>query len=537
MPAGRILSRAGEEARPRGGTVTHVCPHDSRFGLLARGRCPEGARIPVRAGLVAALVGSSLAWGALGCGRDQVEIISAIPNGEAGIDAGAATCSSNLADRLRVFDISVGKSIAWQKYGYDGFPFDERVALAVQPTGEGYIAWGEVNPKAATDPTAPSPLGVHVTPVDANFARAGADVILPDGLEVSGLVAHDNGFAVLVRVLDPGQAIAFGDTGDFPTIASLVRYKNGQQAWQAYLTGSLSQDAAETQTVYSPFLEGQLVWSDSTYGAYFVVRGGTTDGNPAFWRDALVFRDSFGQPAPLSVTHGCSNNGGVRLIPDPNKVNLSGTANQPEMTGLCVQQSRVAVKLTALENDQTVSDQEVHWSGYSGAKLGSLVKTADGYLVFWLSLGASNDHTGHDIRMARFDNSFNLVAGPTWLTRTPNVEEWNLHVVPYGNNQFLMIYGEIAITGPADDTDWAMYLGNYSGLRMKIIAADGTTLAQTENPIQGAPTTANAEPVVLPDGSVAWAFVNPTPDYSQVITGPNGPGQTTLHLARVCFAQ
>jgi len=206
------------------------------------------------------------------------------------------------------------------------------------------------------------------------------------------------------------------------------------------------------------------------------------------------------------------------------------------MTGLCVQQIPQAVKLTALEADSLVSDQEVGVPGYSGAKLGSLVRSGDGYLVFWLSLGGTNDHQGHDVRMARFDSNFNLVGGPTWLTRTPGVEEWNLHVVPYGPDRFLMMYGEIEITGPADDSDWAMYLGNFAGTRLKVISSDGKTLDETKEPIPGIPTTANAEPASSSDGDVAWAFVNPAPDFSQRITGPSGPGQTALHIARVCYS-
>jgi hypothetical protein len=481
----------------------------------------------MRVRLTAAILAAYVSSLAAGCGRDTIPLISAAPS----------TCPASLEQRLQVFDIPVTKNIAWQKFGYDGFPFDERLALAVHPSGQNYVAWGEVNASSGTgDVNSSSPPGVRVTPLDGNWARRGDDVVLAGGREVSGLVAHDNGFAILMRGDNPGAAIDIGDSGDSPTVASLVRYKNGAQAWQSYLTGTLSKDAAETQTVYSPFLEGQLVWNESFYGAYFVVRGGTTDANPRFWWDTLVYRDSFGQPTtPLSPTHGCSNNGGIRLLADSARINLQGSPST-EMIGLCVQQSRVALKFTSLENNQTVSSDEVYWPGYAGAKLGSLVKTGDAYLVFWLSLGGTNDHQGHDIRMARFDASFSLVSGPVWLTRTPGVEEWNLHVVPYGTDRFLMMYGEIDITRPADDTDWAMYLGTYAGTRLKIISADGTTLTETTEPIQAAPTTANAEPVVLPNGDVAWAFANPAPDYSKPIVGPNGPGQTTLHIARVCYA-
>lgn len=465
------------------------------------------------------------------CGRQAITLISAAPDGgvAVGPDGLAPACPASLAARLVVVDIPVDKNIAWQKPGYDHFPVDERVMLAVGSDGQGYLAWGEVNTGASGDVASPSPLGVHVTPLDASLVVQPGEVVLPTAQEVAGLVAHDDGFAILIRDSDQGTAI---DLGDGATVAFLARYKYGEQDWRYPLTGSLSADLDETKTVYSPFLEGQLMWDESAYGAYFAIRGGSNDSNAGYWRDLLVFRDGFGRPAPLSLSHGCQNNGGIRLIADPNRANPVGVKNLPQMTGLCVQQAAPALKFTGLEADKVVSQQEVAWTGYCGAKLGSLVKIADGYLVFWLSLGPSNGQKGHDIRMARVDGNFNLVSGPSWLVQTPGIEEWNLHVAPYGDDQLLMMYEEIAITRPADESDDAMYLGNFLGTRLRLLAADGTLL--TDELVGNLATTANAEPVALPgSGDVAWAFVNPAPDFTQQVAGPNGPGQTVLHVARV----
>ena len=480
---------------------------------------------------IAVLGGLGFILAATGCGRQGVEIIGRLPDGA----VVPTPCPATLAGRLTVASVAVDKNIAWQKMGYDHFPIDERVALAVQPDGQAQIAWAEVNPTKAADGSQQAPLGVHITPLDANFARSAADIVLPTCQEVSGLVAHDDGFALLTRDDNPGTKI---DNGDGNTVAFLLRYQNGQPQWKVPLTGSESLDAAETHTVYSPFLEGQLVWSGSAYGAYFVVEGGEGDPQKGYWRDALVFRDPFGFMAPWTVAHGCENNGGIRLIADAGKTNLASStwASLPAMTGLCVQQIPQAVKLTALEADSLVSDQEVGVPGYSGAKLGSLLKIAGGYLVFWLSLGDTNDHQGHDIRMARLDSSFNVVSGPTWLTRTPGIEEWNLHVVPYGPDHFLMVYIDIAITESAQ-ANYAMYLGNYVGTRLTLLDASGTPLSDSGALVQGAPTTANAEPVVLGNGDVAWPFVNPTPDFTQTVDNPNGPGQNTLRIARVRYCQ
>lgn len=444
-------------------------------------------------------------------------------------------CPDTLAARLSLLSIPVDKNVAWQKPGYDYFPADERIALAVQPNGQAQIAWTEVNPNTGADGRQQAPLGVHVTPLDEHLARRADDTVLASAREVGGLVAHDDGFALLTRDTNPGPKI---DNGDGDTLAFLVRYQDGQPPWRKPLTGSDSGDAPETFTLYSPFLEGQLVWTGTTYGAYFVVEGGIGDPQQKYWRDALVFRDPFGLPAPWSVVHGCQNNGGIRLIVDPSKTNPQGgtTTSYPELTGLCVQQARQTVKFTALEADAVVSDQEVAWPGYAGARLGSLLKVPDGYLVFWLSLGDTNEHQGHDIRVARLDKSFAVVAGPSWaIPRTPNIEEWNLHVVPYGPDRLLMIYQQIDITGPVSTADYALYFGNLVGTHLTLL--DGTGQVLSDEIVQGAPITAHAEPIVLSGGDVAWPFVNPSPDFTQTVPGPNGPGQTALHIARVRYCQ
>jgi len=465
------------------------------------------------------------------CSSRGVTIIGLLPDGA----VAPVPCPAALAERLSVTDIPVDKSIAWQKPGYDGFPYDERVALAVQPNGQALLAWSEFNPTKAADGSQQPPLGVHVTPLDSAFARrAGtSETILATAREVSGLVAHDDGFALLTRDLNPGTPI---DLGDGDTVAFLVRYQNGQQTFSVPLTGSASGDAAETFTLYSPFLEGQLVWSGSAYGAYFVVKGGQGDSRQGFWRDALVFRDPFLGMTPWNIVHGCENNNSLRLIADPAKANLVSAAwpTLPEMTGLCVQQAPQSLKFTAMEADRLVSDQEVEWAGYSGARMGSLLKISGGYLVVWLSLGAAIDQSGHDIRMARLDSNFQVVMGPSWVTRTPGREEWNLHVVPYGSDRFLMVYGDIAITS-SPGGDYAVYLGDYVGTHLALVDVDGDVIS--DEIVSGAPTTANAEPVVLPNQDVVWPFVNPSPDYTRTVTAVNGPGQTTLHVARVRYCQ
>ncbi|MGC9986622.1 MAG: hypothetical protein ABSF35_23770 [Polyangia bacterium] len=110
-------------------------------------------------------IGCWLGLAAASCGRDRVEIIGALPDG------GSVTtpCPSTPAARLTVTSIAVDKNIAWLKPGYDYFPADERVALAIQPDGQAQIAWAEVNLTKASDGSQQPPLGVHITLLDSKL--------------------------------------------------------------------------------------------------------------------------------------------------------------------------------------------------------------------------------------------------------------------------------------------------------------------------------------------------------------------------------
>ncbi|MER6356953.1 hypothetical protein ABT186_35380 [Streptomyces sp. NPDC001634] len=112
----------------------------------------------------------------------------------------------------------------------------------------------------------PAADGVHVTTLSGSLERHGPDVVVPGAKEVGGLVAHDDGFALLTRVPDSNK---WGETA-----AALFRYRNGAQAFSTKLTGAASNDTA-------PVLDSQLKWNGTMYGAYFVVHGagGFADGH------------------------------------------------------------------------------------------------------------------------------------------------------------------------------------------------------------------------------------------------------------------
>jgi hypothetical protein len=77
-----------------------------------------------------------------------------------------------------------------------------------------------------------------VQPVDpTTFASNGDAVKIANAKEAGGLVAHDDGFAILTTLPVPsGTEASLVPPESYP-IATLIRYKNGAQAWSTALNG------------------------------------------------------------------------------------------------------------------------------------------------------------------------------------------------------------------------------------------------------------------------------------------------------------
>src|SRR3954469_1985559 len=144
-------------------------------------------------------------------------------------DAGTSGCPQSLADRLSVTEIDLDVDVRYKRATNDNFPVDERVSLAVQPDGTGYVAWIDN-----------STGNVRVTPLDAALLRRAPDVVVP-GEDIGGLIAQPDGFALLTRRTDPGTApINLDQGGVVEKAAFLVRYRNGAEAFAVPLTGTAS---------------------------------------------------------------------------------------------------------------------------------------------------------------------------------------------------------------------------------------------------------------------------------------------------------
>lgn len=132
----------------------------------------------------------------------------------------AALAAASLANAFSASDLTLSKdsvklsgTFKYAVPGYDFRPHHARTPFAVSSgNGNAYVAYG-------TGST------VYVQQVDHanNFAAVGSPVAVP-GLRAGGLVAHDDGFALLTTRSD-------GTTVNNEPTTYLVRYTSGKESW------------------------------------------------------------------------------------------------------------------------------------------------------------------------------------------------------------------------------------------------------------------------------------------------------------------
>ncbi len=466
---------------------------------------------------------------AIGCGTKIAQTTLDPGLDSFGLDAGstvtpAAACAATLRERLTVTRVDVDGDIRYRRAGYGGVARDERIAFAVQPSGAAQVAWLD-NSLAS----------VHVTPLTKEQTRAAPDAIV-DGFDLGGLVAHEDGFAILTRRNDPGEPI-----GDIPggapvaPAAFLVRVQNGREVFASPLTGTLNiTDAADNlRRDCSTGLFGRLAFNGSFYGSYFTVRGCKGDWADGHDGDKLVYADSDGRFVRGGWTWRCSRNLGIRLLPEDGA-----------FTSLCMSDSAPQAGLNLVVSGQSsrLIAHEYSLPGYSGGDFGSVVKLSDGrYFVAWLSRGVREISTStlevamdqHDIGYQILSPDYTPIGRPTWLFSTRDIDETNLHLVPYGPDRILVVWD--AVESPQCRA--GVCLGSFGGTHVRLINGDGTFASAEE--VIAAPPASGDDIAVYPNGDVGWAFVPAARDYSTVLNTTNGvpdvPPARQISVARMTY--
>ncbi|WP_405868029.1 hypothetical protein [Streptomyces sp. NBC_00005] len=423
--------------------------------------------------------------------------------------AGAATtATSSLA--VTTNTVSLSAKFPYLSAGYNNEREWTRTATAVAPNGTLRVAW-------------PASDGVHVTPLTSAGKRSGADTVVKGTKEVGGLVAHNNGFALLTRVSDTNKWKE--------TAAAIVRYTNGKQTFRTKLTSTATHDT-------SPGLDGQLTWNGSKYGAYFVVHGagGFADGH---FGDKLSYISAKGSKLSGGWSWGCSHNEGIALHAEK-----SGA-----FTSLCFDDWRSGLFVSTgigAPDVAPVVQREQCWAGYCGgtfpSRTGDLVKSSTGrYATAFASRGAASakknpaDSSGrgwsvtpqtstHQVAVAFLKNRNSGPGKAIRLSNTKGTEHVNVHLAPYGKDKLLLSWESLKNAKCKAGT----CTGTFTGTHLRLIDWNGKF--QSADKVVQARITGDI--AVSANGTLTWAYVPVTPSYGSALNGAS-PTSKTLRIARL----
>ncbi|WP_152628222.1 hypothetical protein [Streptacidiphilus neutrinimicus] len=421
---------------------------------------------------LAVVVGGGLAFADVTPTTPPVTGAAAAPTNWGAVPSQPATNASTMmsgnviAANISLSTIKLSSAFSYLSPGGDGMPQWTRTVTAVAPDGRLEVAWQAAN-------------AVHVTPVDQWLRRTGPDAVITGAHEIGGLVAFNDGFALLTRFADHNR---WGETA-----AELIRVRNGHVAFAVKLTGAASHDT-------SPMLDGQLSWNGSRYAAVFTVHGagGSENGR---WGDKMVYVSDSGRMLSGGRAWGCRGDAGRTL-------GWSGSSAAYN----CYDD------MTAAGSALTTGDDMVQaGNGSWVTALSSLgpVSTRKNALTWKIAPRWSTPQA-----VLFFVNSNSHSARSVILTSTRGTTNVNVHVAPYGRTALLV--------------SWESFLhGAFTGTHFRLIDLNGRFLTPDlvlNIHISGTIT-------VLANGDLVWAFVRQTPVYGHRMH--SWPTVTSLFLARL----
>lgn len=441
----------------------------------------------------------------------------------------AASCGPTLSSRLSITTIDVDDDIRYKRPGYDLIPTDARIAYSVAPSGNSYVAWSD---NALSN--------VHVTPLTGLQTRLGADWEI-SGHDIGGIVAQNDGFALLISRDDPGQALANPNFSSASTVvygyaSVLMRYSQGTPAFAAALTGTSSIAADPSNPLYDCVeqMDGRLSFNGSKYGAYFTVHMCQLPSPPytgTSYADKMIYLNDQGQLVSGGWNWGCQIDEDSRLLPEANQFTTLCMNDSGNTGGMNLVQEGATPTLTLLA-------AEFATQGFCSGQFGSIVKNVnDGsYSVVWLSRGGVTGpadapqpaKSANDIALLHLAAApdYTPAASVTWVTNTPTINEMNLHMAAYGPDRLLVAWDNVENINCSGDPITETCFGDYTGTHFRLMDTQGNFLTPDE--VLPAPPNSRDDMVIFPNGDVGWAFV---PDsgrnYSDVL--PTNP-QTKVPL-------
>ncbi|KAF3798421.1 hypothetical protein GCG54_00013161 [Colletotrichum gloeosporioides] len=435
--------------------------------------------------------------------------------GLAAVAVGQLTSSSL---EKHVDSVTLSKSFNPIKEAYwTGYPHHRRTPFAVSPDGKSaYLAYLDS-----------SETGVHVQPIDpTTFAATGDLVTISGGKEAGGLVAHNDGFAILTN-----EALS----GVTDPVAVLYRYTNGKETFKTYLGGP---DVDQGQAMMSPDMNGDLVFSEKAgyYAAYIVVTAyeGSATGH---FGDAIRYVDTTGKLtniAGASSSWGCSHNTGIAFE----------AADEAPFASLCAEDQGAIwlnTKTQGMTSDGVKVSNEHVINGGANEAMGGMSGSysvlarfigADSYIFSWVSRGAKdltanewmgsgyttskNRTNNRNVAIALFSDKNTLVGDQAtsevgaadgdkqvnWMTSGTN-DCSNAHAAAFDSSKALVTWEEIS--NPICDFDAMGCKGTFAGTKFQMVGSDGKKVGEA---VSADDTYVAGDMVTMSDGRICWPYVS-----------------------------
>ncbi|KAI0145133.1 hypothetical protein GGR57DRAFT_481445 [Xylariaceae sp. FL1272] len=401
-------------------------------------------------------------------------------------------------------------------------------------------------------------IDVHVQQVDpTTFAAMGTTVTVTGGMEAGGLVAHNDGFALLTNeALPSGATDAPADSTPVPV---LYRFTDGEQTWKTFLGGpGVHEDFG---LAASPDLNGDLVYSEEAelYGAYFIVTAYTGDAS-GHYGDSIQYVGTDGTLQTIdgaSSSWGCSHNTGIAFE----------AADAAPFASICAEdQGEIWLNTDTQYMSGVKISNENTTNGGSGEPMGGMSGSYSGlarltdsaaYVFAWVSRGATdltlnewlgdgytnalNRTNNRNIAIAQFTDKSTLngdeassVVGATdgdsqvnWITQG-TADCSNAHVAAFNSESVLVTWEEIA--DPICEVIAMGCRGTFTGAYYQLVTNGvmvGDAISATDVYVAG-------DMVTMSDGRICWPYVSMEWTLDEPV-GYEGPTETTSSMSFACM--
>lgn len=436
---------------------------------------------------------------------------------------------------------------------WTGYAHHRRTPFAVSASGDSaYLAYLDS-----------SGTNVHVQAIDpTTFAAKGDPTTVTGGKEAGGLVAHDDGFALLTN-----EAMPSGTTNappDNTPVPVLYRFDaSGTQTWKTWLGGpDIADDGGH---MCAPDMNGDLVYSNTTgrYAAYTVVTAYDGDYSGHYGDAIRYVEDTTGELVTIegaSSSWGCSHNTGIALEAADAAPYASVCAEDQGAVWFNTQGQGMTTTGVKVSNENTTNGAGGESMGGMGGSYSNLARWQGGagYIFAWVSRGAVdlyenawmgsgytnayNRTNGRNVAIATFTDKYTMVqdqASSTvgaegdsqvnWLTTGTKADQSNAHVATFDGSNALVTWEEIA--DPFCEYIAFGCRGTFTGSYFQLVSGDAGGSAVGE-PLVSKDVTVSGDLVTMPDGRICWPYVNQAWDMSAVV----GMGAASSTVTKMSFA-